>query len=108
MQIGRRDEILARADQLKKNYDGDLYGQIENGGTSTVYVSSVPFSRIDKALLAGKTSKKTKKQVRLNTPENLLEKQSLWSTLSLFSPFLGVLAAFGIAGKKSSQEEQEQ
>ncbi len=107
MKIGRRDEIFIKAEELRNKYNGDLYGMTENGGTSTIYVSPVPFAEIDRALVDQEKPKKNKKTVRLNQPENMLEKQQSWALLSLISPFLGVMAAFGLSGRKISDEGGE-
>jgi formate dehydrogenase iron-sulfur subunit len=53
MAIGPRNEIFARAEELAKKIEGHLYGKTENGGTSTVYVSPVPFKTLDDALKPG-------------------------------------------------------
>jgi formate dehydrogenase iron-sulfur subunit len=98
MKIGRRDDIFQQAQLLNEEYGGDIYGMSENGGTSTIYVSPVPFDRIDQALVA--QSKQKKKVVRLNQMENLLDKQKSWAFLSVISPFLGIMAAIGLSGKK--------
>ena len=51
--IGPRSEIMAMAHELAKEIDGFIYGEIENGGTNTVYVSPVPFEEIDKVIDKG-------------------------------------------------------
>lgn len=104
MEIGRREDIIKKAETLRQKYDGDIYGMTENGGTSTLYVSPVPFSKIDDALID--QSRKKKKVVRLNNPGNMLEKQRHWAFLSIFSPFLGIVAALGFAAK-TNQEDKE-
>ncbi len=53
MAIGPRAEIASRAEALAKAMNGHLYGKTENGGTATLYVSPVPFDRIDAALEKG-------------------------------------------------------
>lgn len=109
MQIGRRDTIMARAKELRDTYSGDLYGMTENGGTSTIYVSPIPFEDIDRALVAQAKERKgtnRKKVVRLNKPENMLEKQKNWALLSLLSPLVGIGAALGLAARKTEGEEK--
>lgn len=103
MKIGRRDEIFAEAKKLKKKYNGDLYGMDENGGTSTIYVSSIPFSKIDKAIVA--TTENTKKPTRLHKPENLLTTQSRWAKLVIGAPVIGAIAAFFAVGIHRSKQE---
>jgi len=102
MKIGNRSEILEEALQLKQQYDGDIYGMEENGGTSTIYVSDVPFSDIDTALVeqAGNNAKFP----RLNSVGNMLEKQKNWAMLSIVSPVVGALAAIGLSTRSSGED----
>ncbi len=51
--IGPRREIIARARQLAKEMNGYIYGEMENGGTNTVYVSPVPFDVLNNAIEKG-------------------------------------------------------
>ena len=104
MQIGRRDEIMELAERLRLEYDGDLSGMTENGGTSTIYVSPVPFADIDRALVAQAKDQKGGKVVRLDQPQNMLEKQKSWALLSLLSPLAGIGAAITFAGKKDKED----
>lgn len=108
MQIGRRDAILKKAEELRKEYNGDLYGMDENGGTSTIYVSPVPFSDIDQALVEQAREKKEKSPVRLHQPPNLLEEQKTWAALSLISPAVGLLAAVTLSGGNKQEEGDKQ
>jgi hypothetical protein len=48
--IGPREEILQQAHAIAKEIGGFIYGENENGGTNTIYVSPVPFELIDKAV----------------------------------------------------------
>jgi Fe-S-cluster-containing dehydrogenase component len=50
---GPREEIFAEAKRRAGEMGGHLYGMEENGGTSTVYVSPLPFEKIDAALQKG-------------------------------------------------------
>lgn len=51
--IGPRDEILARARKQAEETGGFIYGDAENGGTNTFYVSPVPFDVLDQAVEKG-------------------------------------------------------
>lgn len=53
MSIGPRQEIYAKAKELAARIGGYIYGDKENGGTSTLYVSAVPFDKLDAALRKG-------------------------------------------------------
>ena len=51
--IGPRDEILAQARKLAEESGGFLYGDTENGGTNTFYVSPVPFDVLNQSIETG-------------------------------------------------------
>jgi hypothetical protein len=51
--IGPRSEITAAARALAKGMGGFIYGETENGGTNTLYVSPVPFDELNAALEKG-------------------------------------------------------
>ncbi len=53
MSIGPRSEIYARAEALAAKIGGYIYGKTENGGTSTLYVSAVPFDKLDAVVHRG-------------------------------------------------------
>ncbi|MFW2367333.1 MAG: 4Fe-4S dicluster domain-containing protein [Desulforhopalus sp.] len=102
MEVGKRGVIFAKAENLKNEYRGDIYGMDENGGTSTLYVSPVPFDKIDKALVQQNKDLKKKMVTRLHRPENMLAKQKNWALLSLASPLVGGILAYGLSGTKES------
>lgn len=52
-QIGPRREIVTAAHRLAAEIDGFVYGEKENGGTNTIYVSPVPFEVLDRAIDKG-------------------------------------------------------
>jgi len=47
MLIGPRKGIFAQTDERAKAMGGYIYGKKENGGTSTLYVSPVPFAALN-------------------------------------------------------------
>jgi formate dehydrogenase iron-sulfur subunit len=49
---GRRDAVQSEAHRRARAMQGYIYGEEENGGTSTLYVSAVPFEAIHEAMLA--------------------------------------------------------
>lgn len=51
--IGPREEIRAMALKLAEDTGGFVYGNTENGGTNTFYVSPVPFDVLDAAVGQG-------------------------------------------------------
>ena len=51
--IGPRDEIVKEAHAIATEISGYIYGEKENGGTNTIYVSPVPFEDLHKAIEKG-------------------------------------------------------
>ena len=51
--IGPRDEIVRQAYALADEIGGFVYGDKENGGTNTIYVSPVPFEELDRSIQKG-------------------------------------------------------
>ncbi len=51
--IGPRRDIVARAHAIAEEIGGYVYGESENGGTNTIYVSPVPFEEINRAATTG-------------------------------------------------------
>ena len=52
--IGPRNEIIEEAKKIAKEINGYIYGEKENGGTNTIYVSPVSFAELNKAIEKGK------------------------------------------------------
>jgi len=51
--IGPRDAIIREAHAIAREIGGFIYGEKENGGTNTIYVSPVPFEDLNKAIEKG-------------------------------------------------------
>ncbi|MCF8119533.1 MAG: 4Fe-4S dicluster domain-containing protein, partial [Deltaproteobacteria bacterium] len=51
--IGPRHEIVKEAHAIAKEINGYIYGETENGGTNTLYVSPVPFEELNRAIEKG-------------------------------------------------------
>lgn len=92
MQIGPKEEIVARAEQLADEYGGFIYGRDEHGGTGTLYVSRVSFDEIDRAILA--RAEDPKKAMRFHVPENQGKEQHAFSRAALLAPLAGIATAF--------------
>ena len=105
MIIGKREAIFAEARKRASAIHGHLYGMDENGGTSTIYVSPVPFESIDKAIVAKAKAQKIKKPTRMNNPENMLAKHKNWAIASLAAPALGAVAAFVATSRKEGNND---
>jgi Fe-S-cluster-containing dehydrogenase component len=84
--IGPREEILAQARELAAKTGGYLYGDKENGGTNTFYVSPVPFEVLNQALDAGPGKPHLKPVASPFTSEDLLARAVY------VAPFVGLAA----------------
>jgi Fe-S-cluster-containing dehydrogenase component len=51
--IGPKKEMVQRAHALAGETDGFIYGELESGGTNTIYVSPVPFDVLNGVITAG-------------------------------------------------------
>lgn len=113
MKIGKRSDIFAEANALKEQYNGFVYGDKQNGGTSTLYVSKVPFEKIDKAIVEQVNNipdPKKKKQaknfiVRMHNPENMLEKHTGLAGAVLAAPIIGAVGAFAATVAKEKDND---
>jgi hypothetical protein len=107
MHIGTRQAITALAEELRQQYQGYLYGDTQNGGTSTLYISQVPFEAIDQALVANAAqAEQPQPPMRMHAAKNVLEEQVNWTRLALAAPVVGAIAAFaGVAtGKQKTAQ----
>ena len=87
--IGPRREIIEKAHQLAKEMNGYIYGEKENGGTNTIYVSPVPFDELNKAVEKGKG------KPHLKPVEDMMAKGNNLAKAMVFAPLAGVAAAVG-------------
>lgn len=76
-QIGPRSEIIAKAHQLAKEINGFVYGETENGGTNTIYVSPVPFDVLQNSIETGPGKPHLKKAADAMEDANNLAKALL-------------------------------
>jgi formate dehydrogenase iron-sulfur subunit len=92
-QIGPRDEIVAKAHALAEEMRGFVYGEQENGGTNTIYVSPVPF-----ALLNAKVEKGEGKP-HLAPVENKMARAENLTWALVMGPLAGIGAGLlSVAG----------
>jgi len=101
--FGDKEEMRALAHRRVEEIGGYLYGERENGGTSTFYVSPVPFEKIHAALLKQKTE-----QAKPGLPgfpgmpvgvENMTETANGIAWSMVVAPVAGIAAAVGAAYK---------
>lgn len=101
-QIGPRAEIVARARELAEQIGGHIYGETENGGTNTLYVSPVPFEKLDAAIEKGKG------RPHLAAAQNTMDRAENLTAAMIIAPFAGIAAAaakFYSFMNKSGQSE---
>ncbi|MEL1133880.1 4Fe-4S dicluster domain-containing protein [Desulfitobacterium sp. THU1] len=96
LSIGPREEIKAQAHKKAQEIGGYVYGDKENGGTATLYLSTVPFDKIDKAIKADKKEKHDTSPGRPGMPvkvDNYLKSEKGVFHSALIAPFAGAAAA---------------
>lgn len=96
--FGKREEIFTKASIMAKENNLYIYGKDENGGTSTIYLSPVPFEEIDKTVV--KENKDKKQVMRFHKPQNMLDKYKNLAKAILLSPLVAIISAF-LTAKKS-------
>ena len=89
--FGRRDEMLKMAHDRAREINGFIYGEKENGGTGTFYVSRIPFEKIDMKL------KETKPTLTMGKVQNPLRDVNGWAKGFLIGPAVSALGAVGLA-----------
>ena len=106
MLIGPRKDIEVEALDRARRMKGYLYGQKENGGTSTLYVSPVSFQRIHEAM----TRKPGQPDMKPNVERRMVGTDPLGKAV-LAAPVLGLAAGalgwFSRRKTKIKAEEQD-
>lgn len=101
--LGPREEIIKLARERAREINGFVYGDTENGGTNTIYVSPVPFASLDAAIEKGGGHPDFKaKQDAMADGNNLVAALAI-------APLAGALAAVAKAyhfTKKLGQQEK--
>ncbi|MCP3899857.1 MAG: 4Fe-4S ferredoxin, partial [Desulfobacteraceae bacterium] len=87
--IGPRNKIIEQAHELAKETNGYIYGENENGGTNTIYVSPIPFDQLNKAIEKGKG------KPHLNKVKDMMALGNNLALAMLIAPIAGAAAAFG-------------
>lgn len=107
--FGTKEEMRQLAYERAKAMDGYVYGDKENGGTATFYVSKVPFEMIDDAIRKDKTSKNDTKPGRPTMPvavENKLDTLQGMAMAAMVAPVAGAITA-GVAAYRKMKGEQK-
>ncbi|MHC1702162.1 MAG: 4Fe-4S dicluster domain-containing protein [Humidesulfovibrio sp.] len=107
-EIGPRAEIVAKAHALARSMNGYIYGETENGGTNSLYVSPVPFDVLDAAVTTGPGKPDLAK-----APDMMADETRL-AYAALLAPVAGVVAGalrlgsrLAGGGKTSGQPEKD-
>ena len=100
--FGRRDAILKIAHERAKEINGFIYGEKENGGTATIYVSKTPFEKIDLKL------KEVKSNLTMGKVLNPLRDVNEWAKGFLIAPLISALGAIGLAFYRRNKEGKEE
>ena len=87
--IGPRDEIIKEAHAIAKEINGYIYGEKENGGTNTIYVSPVPFEELNK------TIEKSPGRPDLSPVKDSMAHADNLAKAMIIAPIAGIAAAAG-------------
>ena len=87
--IGPRDEIIQKAHALAREINGYIYGEKENGGTNTIYVSPVPFEELNGSIEKGKG------KPHLKPVKDTMARANNLAAAMVIAPVAGIAAAVG-------------
>ena len=87
--IGPRENIIKEAHAIAKEINGYIYGEKENGGTNTIYVSPVPFDELNKVIEKGPG------QPHLKSVKDSMAHADNLAKAMVIAPFAGIAAAVG-------------
>lgn len=107
--FGNKDEMREWAYERAAEIGGYVYGDKENGGTSTFYVSKVPFEKIDAAIKQDKLKKGDKSQGRPTMEveiENELDSYSGMMKSAMIAPVAGAVVA-GVVAYRTMKGEKK-
>lgn len=109
IEFGPYKEIRQKALKRAEEIGGYIYGDKENGGTLTLYVSDVPFDKIDEAIAKKKEEENDTRWGRPHMKpdvENMLDTAKGYTLATIIAPIAGVAAA-GISAYKMIKGEKE-
>jgi formate dehydrogenase iron-sulfur subunit len=87
--IGPKSEMIKKAHALAEQMNGYIYGETENGGTNTLYVSPVPFEELNRSAEIGKG------KPHFNKVKDMMAQGTNLARAMLVAPIAGIAAAFG-------------
>ena len=91
--IGPRSEILKKAHELAEKNNWFIYGEDENGGTNTIYLSPVPFESLNEAVDKGPG-----KPGLAPVEDSMADEEKLAYAVGI-APFAGIAAGVIKAGR---------
>jgi Fe-S-cluster-containing dehydrogenase component len=94
---GERKAIRAEAHRRAREIGGHIYGEDENGGTSTLYVSAVPFESIHRAMLTQAVDGKPGRPAMPPARGNFTDTVNGLAGALLATPVVGLMAAGALA-----------
>lgn len=100
-EIGPRAQILEKAKKIAADIGGFLYGADENGGTNTIYVSPVPFEKLNAAVEKGPG------HTHFAPVEDQMAHADNLAKALLIAPFAGVAAGFARFYRKVGSVEEK-
>ena len=103
--IGPRADIVKEARAIAREIDGHLYGETENGGTNTIYVSPVPFDTLNRAVEQGPG------RPHFEAVEDVMAGADRLARAMVIAPFAGASAAllrfFGSSAADTSKNTSQ-
>ncbi len=84
-EIGPRAEMVAKARALARGMGGYIYGEKENAGTNSLYVSPVPFDILDAAVTTGAG------KPHLSPVPDMMADEDRMAAAALFAPVAGIV-----------------
>ena len=105
MLIGPREEIYKEAHRRAEEMNGSIYGEEENAGTSTLYVSPIPFEELNAAIKQGPG------KPHLKPVASKMAETAVFGNSVLLAPLVGLAAGIaavkGTSSKNSEEKEKE-
>lgn len=99
--FGKREEIFTMARSKVREQGLYIYGDKENGGTATLYLSKIPFDAIDKAL------KISQKSPAMDPVEPRLKEVNKWARGFFLGPLAAAIGALALWASKTRGTDKE-
>ncbi|HQA50946.1 MAG TPA: 4Fe-4S dicluster domain-containing protein [Syntrophomonadaceae bacterium] len=104
--FGPKEKLRNYARQWVEDNQGYIYGDIENGGTSTFYLSKIPFEAINQAIKEQEADGKPGRPTMEVEANNALDEPENLAKAFVIAPVAGILAA-GLSVYKTMQGEEK-